>query len=274
MSMETGEYNLKECTLRFATYNIWNDDSGQEKRAARILQELQAVRADVVGLQEVTENFYTNYLCADAAFLHRAFCKYEGEEEGLAILSKYPLTELFFLQTSPEYAYSNALNVLFSVNGLRFSLTDVHLPWDSVRRQEKQITAIDRYIHLQESRADFFVLLGDFNSNIHSSVHRYLLGEQTIDGMESHLYWDDLQSAHCARTGASMTATLDFIRNPRWKGEENISVPMVADRIYVMESWHKVALRNFRIFGTEEFPETGLCASDHYGVAAELRFKK
>ena len=136
--METGEYNLKECTLRFATYNIWNDDSGQEKRAARILQELQAVRADVVGLQEVTENFYTNYLCADAAFLHRAFCKYEGEEEGLAILSKYPLTELFFLQTSPEYAYSNALNVLFSVNGLRFSLTDVHLPWDSVRRQEKQ----------------------------------------------------------------------------------------------------------------------------------------
>lgn len=272
--MKQEEHDLRECTLRFATYNLWNDDSGQEKRAAQILQELQAVDADVVGLQEVTENFYAKALCGDAIFLHHSFFKYEGEKEGLAILSRYPLTETFFLNTSTEYIQSNALNVLFSVNGLRFSVTNVHLPWDSVKQQEKQITAIDRYIHLQEERADFFVLLGDFNGGINSSVHRYLIGGQTVDGMESHLYWDDLQSAHCARTGASMTATLDFIRNPRWKGRENVSVPMVADRIYVMESWHTVALRDFCIFGTEESPETGLCASDHYGVAAELKFKK
>lgn len=267
------EYNLKEISLRFATYNIWNDDSGQEKRAARILQELSAIHADIVGLQEVTENFYKDFLCLDTS-LHHIFFRYKGEDEGLAIISKYPLEEVFFLQSSPEFAQSNALNVRFSVNGLRFSVTNVHLPWDSVRQQEKQITAIDRYIHLQEDRADFFVLLGDFNGNLNSSVHRYLIGGQTIDGLESHLYWDDLQSAYCARTGVPITATLDFIRNPRWKNKENISIPMVADRIYIMESWHEIALKDFQIFGTEESLETGLCASDHYGVAAELKFRK
>lgn len=268
--MEAGESNLTECTIRFATYNIWNDDSGQEKRAAQILRELHAVHADVVGLQEVTARFYKDFLCPDTAFPYHTFFGYPGEDEGLAILSRYP----FEGGSSPEFAQGNALNVLFFANGLRFSVTDVHLAWDSVKRQEEQVTAVDRYIHLQEDKADFFVLLGDFNGNINSSVHRYLTGGQTIDGMESHLYWDDLQSAHCARTGAAMTATLDFIRNPRWRGRENISVPMVADRIYVMESWHEVALKDFRIFGTEESAETGMCASDHYGVAAELKFRK
>ncbi len=87
---------MRECSLRFATYNIWNDDSGQEKRAARILQELSAIRADIVGLQEVTENFYKDFLCL-GAFLYHVFFRYEGEDEGLAIISKYPLEEVFFL---------------------------------------------------------------------------------------------------------------------------------------------------------------------------------
>lgn len=271
--MKVEEYNLKETSLRFATYNIWND-SGQEKRAARILKELYATRADIVGLQEVTENFYKDFLCSDTVFLHRIFFPYKGEDEGLAIISKYPLEEVFFLHSSPEFARSNALNAHFCINGLRFSVTNVHLPWDSVRQQEKQITATDRYIHLQENTADFYILLGDFNGNLNSSVHRYLIGGQTIDGMESHLYWDDLQSAYCARTGAPITATLDFVRNPRWRNKENISIPMVADRIYVMESWNEIALKEFKIFGTEESVENGLCASDHYGILAELKFKK
>ncbi len=266
-------YHLGEISLRFATYNIWND-SGQKKRAARILKELYATRADIVGLQEVTENFYKDFLCSDTVFLHHIFFQYEGEDEGLAIISKYPLEEVFFLHASSEFARSNALNARFCINGLRFSVTNVHLPWDSVRQQEKQITAIDRYIHLQEDTADFYILLGDFNGNLNSSVHRYLIGGQTIDGMESHLYWDDLQSAYCARMGMSITATLDFIRNPRWRGKQNISIPMVADRIYVMESWEEIALKDFKIFGTEESVENGLCASDHYGVAAELKFRK
>lgn len=164
--------------------------------------------------------------------------------------------------------------MIIKVGELKISLTNLHLPWDSVREQEKQIVEIDRYIHLQNEKADFFVLLGDFNGNINSSVHRFLLGDQTINGNESNLYWNDLQSGYCIRKGIPLTATLDFVHNSRWQGKDTISVPMVADRIYVMQSWNDIAMNEFNIFGTAISKETSMCASDHYGVMAEICFEK
>lgn len=112
----------------------------------------------------------------------------------MAILSHYPLKETFFLHTSLQYAESNALNAIIRVGELNISFTNLHLPWDSALRQEKQIAMIDEYIHSQREKADFFILLGDFNGNINSSINRFLLGNQSIEGKESNPYWNDLQS--------------------------------------------------------------------------------
>jgi len=71
-----------------------------------------------------------------------------------------------------------------------------------------------------------------------------------------------------------LTPTLDFINNPRWRGKETISVPMVADRIYVMESWDDIDMKELSIFGTEVYQDIGMSASDHYGIVAELVFEK
>lgn len=270
--------NENKCTLRVATYNVWNnirkDGLEQEERAVQILKEINAIHADVIGLQEVREHFFQTYLCTDLDFPYHSFFKYNGEDEGLAIFSRHPIEESFFLHTSLEYAESNALNVIVKAGNLKISVTNLHLPWDSVRKQEKQITAIDWYIHSQNEKADFFVLLGDFNGNINSSVNRFLLGDQTIDGKESNPYWDDLQSGYCIRKGISLTATLDFINNPRWQGKDTISVPMVADRIYVMESRDDITMNELIIFGTDISEDTNMCASDHYGIMAELQFEK
>lgn len=266
------------CILRVATYNIWNnirgDGYGQEERAAQILKEIHAVHADVIGLQEVKENFFHKYLCKIPDFSYKLFYPYEEEDEGLAILAHYPLEDSFFLRTSLEYGKSNAANVLVNTGKIKISFTDLHLPWDSVKRQEKQITEIDRYIHSRSEKADFFVLAGDFNGNINSSVHRFLLGDQTIDGTESRPYWHELQSGYSVRKNLPLKATLDFINNPRWKGSETVTVPMVADRIYVMESRGNVAMNGLEVFGTEIYEETEMCASDHYGIVAELQFWK
>ena len=197
----------------------------------------------------------------------------EGENEGLAFLSKYPICEEHFLNRDEKYAYSNALNIIVTINGIRISLTNVHLPWDSVKKQEEQIVAIDGFIHAQKN-VDFYVLLGDFNGNMNSSVNRYLLGDQTINGHESNLYWYDLQSGYCVRKGMSLTPTLDFINNPRWAGKETITVPMVADRIYVMESWEDIDMKDLSVFGTEIYSDIEMTASDHYGIVAELEFAK
>lgn len=262
-----------QCTLRIATYNIWNNDEGQDKRAEKILQEIHAVNADIVGLQEVTSEFYEQVLKKDKAYPYGCFYTYSGESEGLAILSKLPIDSEVFLHKSEKYACSNALNIVVQKNQLKLSVTNVHLPWDSVKKQEEQIVAIDKFIHGQGD-ADFFVLLGDFNGNMNSSVNRYLLGDQTINGQESNLYWNDLQSGYCVRRGIPLIPTLDFINNPRWRGKETISVPMVADRIYVMESWDDIDMKELSIFGTEVYQDTGMSASDHYGIVTELTFEK
>lgn len=237
------------------------------------MQEIHRTQADVVGLQEVTDTFYENVLAKDERYPYSCFYAYEGECEGLAILSKLPICEEKFLNTDEKYASSRALNIIVTINSIRISITNVHLPWDSVKKQEEQIVAIDRFIHAQQN-VDFYVLLGDFNGNMNSSVNRYLLGDQTINGQESNLYWNDLQSGYCVRKGTSLTPTLDFIHNPRWAGKETISVPMVADRIYVMESWDDIDMNELDIFGTEVYHDIEMTASDHYGIVVELEFGK
>ena len=176
---------------------------------------------------------------------------------------------------SEENGNSIAHNIIFEAEDMRFSVTNAHLPWDSVLEKEKQITAVDYFIHAQKDKAHFFVLLGDFNCTVHSSVHRYLLGDQTLLGSESKPYWNDLAGAHAALHNYTVAPTLDFVNNPRWRGENTVYVPDTCDRIYVMESFHwdhSFSLHDVRIFGTRISPKTGYAPSDHYGVLAEVNF--
>lgn len=258
--------------MKIATYNIWNDESTLELRAKRIVEEIRAVDADIIGLQEVSTEFYNKHLVTEASYVHHAFMQYPGEEEGLAILCRYPLIFLEALYQRENYANSTAMNAFFMVDGIRFSLTNVHLPWDSVGAREHQILAIDRHLH--EQNADFHILLGDFNGDIGSSVDRYLCGEQTLHGCEANLPWNDLVSAYAARCGEAVKPTLDTVHNPRWAGKKSIYAPEVMDRIYLMDHWHETELESVKLFGTEVSTKTGYAASDHYGVVAEVNFRK
>ncbi|MBO5353852.1 MAG: endonuclease/exonuclease/phosphatase family protein [Lachnospiraceae bacterium] len=185
--------------MKIATYNIWNDEKTLELRSSQLIQEIRTVDADIIGLQEVTTEFYQNYLVKETGYLHHVFMQYPGEEEGLAVLSRYPLDNPKALFDQEAYENSLAVHIFFEIAGMRFSFTNVHLPWDSVKARERQIAAIDRYIHEQE--ADFFILLGDFNGDIGSSVDRYLVGDQTLNGCEANPCWNDLASAYAARNG-------------------------------------------------------------------------
>ena len=122
----------RKCYAKIATYNIWNNEE-QDKREKHILRELHIAEADIVGLQEVTDDFYENVLAKDEIYPYSCFYAYAGENEGLAILSKFPLCEEYFMNKNEEDAYSNALNAIININGIRISITNVHLPWDSVK---------------------------------------------------------------------------------------------------------------------------------------------
>ena len=259
-------------TMKIATYNIWNDEATLKLRTKQILEEIRLVNADIIGLQEVSAEFYNSCLATNSGYLHHGFMQYPGEEEGLAVLSRYPLIFQEALYQREQYANSQAMNVFFMVEGVRFSLTNVHLPWNSVAAREHQILAVDR--HLREQNADFHILLGDFNSDTNSSVDRYLLGDQTLHGCEANPPWNDLASAYAARTGEEVSPTLDMVNNPRWAGKKCIYTPEVMDRIYIRDHWYETELESVKVFGTEISKKTGYAASDHYGVVAEVNFRK
>ncbi|MCH5287530.1 MAG: endonuclease/exonuclease/phosphatase family protein [Christensenellaceae bacterium] len=254
--------------MRIATYNVWNDERGGDVRQRQIVEEIVAVNADVIGLQEVHPALFRNRLAG--LYPHAVFRVYEGEDEGLAILSRYPVLETTWLHELPEHGCSAALNVMIEQDGRRVSVTSLHLPWDSAMEKEKQIVAIDRFAHGQET--DVCVLLGDFNGTTNSSVHRFLTGEQTLLGCEARPYWYELSGAYAAVRGQPLPPTLDFLTNPRWGGRNSTEIPFAADRIYVMLREGMDDLRQVALFGTSVSPESGYAASDHYGVAADVSF--
>ena len=251
--------------MKLATYNVWNDERGGEARQAQLVEEIKAADADVLGLQEVTPRLFRERLAG--LYSHTAFRAYTGEEEGLAILSRYPLAEVTWLHEREGCA---ALNVVLNLDGRRVSVTNVHLPWDSALQKEEQTVRIDRFVRGQDAAID--VLLGDFNGGLNSSVHRFLLGEQTLMGQEANPCWYELSSTWATVRGQPLPPTLDFLRNPRWGGKNSTEIPMAADRVYVMRREEPDDLRSVSLFGTAVSPESGYAASDHYGVVAEIVF--
>lgn len=137
--------------MRIATYNVWNENKGIGNRLEQILKEIRNIEADLIALQEITPQFYQNFLLNMSEYPYSEFGKYTSENEGLAILSKYPFTNCTFLHTDGNYMNSCVLNVLININNIRISVTDVHLPWDSIKAKEEQIVAIDRFCHEQSA---------------------------------------------------------------------------------------------------------------------------
>lgn len=261
-------------STRIATYNVWNENKGIGDRIAQILNEIEKANADVIALQEITPWFYSERLALLKSYPYSKYGKYTNEEEGLAILSKYPFIGSTFLHLDDSYANSCALNVLIDIGNAKISLTNVHLPWDSIRVKEEQIVAIDKFMHEQTPFADYSIVLGDFNCGINSSVHRFMLGEQTINGNEARPYWYEVSSVYAAVNCKELLPTLDCINNPGLKGKAASYAPENFDRIYVMDVRNGYQFNDVKLFGTEISDFNNLCASDHYGVMADINFLK
>lgn len=260
--------------MKIATYNVWNDNI--TIRIDQLIKEIENIDVDLIGLQEVPSVFWTALL-NKTKYSNNIYFTYNDRNEGLAILSKHKLNNAFFLYESSEFENSYAMNVIIELNAIKYSITNVHLPWDSALTKEKQIVAIDKYIHKQGSMVDFSVLLGDFNCTGDSSVHHYLLGDQSLLGCEAKPYWNDLASVHASLNGYQIVPTLDFNNNPRWRGKNTNYIPDTCDRIYIMESYNfetEFKLKNVSIFGKDISPKTGFAPSDHYGLLAEVEFTK
>ncbi len=64
--------------MKIATYNVWNSDTGMPERERQIVDELNALDADVVALQEVRNRSFNERLLRGTDYKHHCFAPHEG----------------------------------------------------------------------------------------------------------------------------------------------------------------------------------------------------
>lgn len=247
--------------MRISTYNLWDSPAGIPVRHNHILETLQSVQADILCLQEVPDMDMLQTAAEGCGYLHICF----HPDAGTAILTKNPY------RTAWKHPYASSVTIPW--DGCTWQIVSVHLPWKSALEREKAIVQITR--RTLEETAEYTILAGDFNCSDTSDVHRFLTGDCSLDGHDA--YYFDLALAHHVHTGKTPAATLDFRHNPRWGTYEpvnTIEIPQRYDRIYLANPYPNPlpVLQDSGIFGTEIYPDTGLCPSDHYGMYADLQF--
>lgn len=250
--------------MKIATYNIWNAEDGMPERRTAIQQEILGIGVDLICLQEVADREMAEMIAKEAGFDFFFFEHYDNEKEGLCIAGRMP-----FAKEESWICDVNALFVSFHDQGREIGIVNLHLPWDSALERERQIAEIVSRIN--EQQLDVALLLGDFNCSEASDVHRYLKGECLLRGREAKPRWYDLAEAYADRTGVMAECTLDFRKNPRF-GNNTIEANERFDRILMRNTYPEEfpALKSCITFGKTIYENTKLCASDHYGVMAEL----
>lgn len=245
--------------MRIATYNVWDSNIGMPARFGQLIKEIVGIRADIICLQEVTDS--------EKHERFSRFCEYEHSywqsEAGLSILSRYPIVTAADLEYS-AYACIN-------VEGKAVLITNVYLPWDRASLRERAI--VDIVGRTADIKADYAFLAGDFNCSENSSINRFLTGEQSLLGADAYFF--DLAESAAKINGSKPSATLNFRENPRWGKAEpknTIEVDRRFDRILLKNPYpaELPKLKDCRIFGKAVSAETGLAASDHYGVVVEI----
>lgn len=247
--------------MKLATYNIWESPAGMPYRFSQIADEILVCGADILCLQEVEDRAVCEKLAETCGY---AAVQY-SERDGTAVFSRIPFENV----REHDFAVSAAV----CVNGRRIQVFSIHLPWKSAFERERAIVALAG--RAAETDADYTMFAGDFNCSEHSSVHRFLTGEQSLHGADAYFF--DLAEAYAAMTETVSEATLNVRKNPRWgviDPPDTIQTNQRFDRIYLQNPYPREfpVLKSCVLFGTAVSPVTRLAASDHYGVCAELEF--
>lgn len=250
-----------------ATYNIWNSSEGMPFKGECILAEISKVMPDILCLQEVKDKVLSEKI-ANELNMCCYFVNYTAENEGICVLSKYPIIEKdsWIIDANAQYVRVEAENKSIGV-------VNLHLPWDSALNREKCIVTI--VSRLKDKKSDYLFVLGDFNCGDNSDVIRMMLGDCSLRGIDANPHFYDLASVSAQLRDSRAKDTLNFRNNPRFH-RNTIEVNQRFDRIFIRNTYpyEFPKLIDCDIFGTKIYTENGLAASDHYGVYSKIKSGK
>lgn len=272
--------------VRALTINFWGTEPDLDARLALAVKQLEALEPDIIGMQEVRpldgrSGRTTADHIADALGMTSVyevslewddddfFDGHPGGQEGLAILSRYPIAEhrvkeLPFVRATERRIL---LSARIDVDGvdLWFHTTHLHYRLDDGLAREAQVLAIDERIKAIGENPQ--ILCGDFNSIPDSDEMRYLRGLTTLDGRRTH-YQDAYLRTHPADGPAGYTWCA---QNPQTRALRSLDINRRIDYIYVTTRRKdgRGTIHGAGVVLTDRDDDQS-CASDHYGVMADI----
>jgi endonuclease/exonuclease/phosphatase family metal-dependent hydrolase len=274
-------------TLRVVTLNLWGTEPPLERRLALAIAQLQALAPDVVCLQEVKPHAgrTTADVIGDALGLHARYARasawdgtmYPGQpagELGNAILARDLIaTKELVLPAGHRGDERVLLSAQVGTLGGPIWIHTTHLNYrldDGVAR-EQQVLAIDEAIR-QCGRGNTDapqILCGDMNAVPDSDEMRFLRGLTTLGGRRTH-FQDAWLRRHPHDEGLTWSSENRFTRPLR-----SLDLDRRIDFIYVTtrKKDGRGTVHDCRVVldGREGEGDDFICASDHFGVLADVQ---
>ncbi len=272
--------------LRLVTINFWGTEPDLDRRLAFSVEQLTALAPDVIGMQEVrpldgragrtTADHLADALgmqsvyemaieWEDGAF----FEGHPGGQEGLAILSKHPIGEHRVTRLPEERPTEKRilLSARIECDGGPVWCHTTHLHYrltDGIAR-EHQVVAIDDALRAIDTHAPQLVC-GDFNANPDNDEIRFLLGRHTLAGRRTH-YQDAYARVHPGDAGHTWCTQNEHTRPLR-----SLDIDRRIDYVFVTtrNKDGRGTVLDADVCLTDRDAE-GDCASDHYGVYADVQ---
>ena len=283
--------------LRVITLNLWGTEPPLDARLALAARQLKALAPDVVCLQEVRpldgrSGRTTAEVLADAlgmaahyavavAWDDGAHAALPAGEEGLAVIARSIRDTRVLPLPEPRPGDARILlSASIDTAGGPIWVHTAHLHYrlDDGLAREHQVLAIDDAIRKLGRERDSApqILCGDFNATADSDEIRFLRGLTTLGGRRTHFQdaWLRLHREPGPGDGPAQGIT--------WSSENRFTRPLRSldlDRRvdYVLVTTRKKdgrgTVHDCRVVMTEHegLGEVAICASDHYGVCADVQ---
>jgi endonuclease/exonuclease/phosphatase family metal-dependent hydrolase len=281
--------------LRIVTLNLWGTEPPLDARLALAARQLTALAPDVVCLQEVrpldgragrtTADVLAEALGMTAhyevAVAWSGVAGLPDGQEGLAVIARRIVDRR--VEPLPEARPSEARILLSAAvdtvaGPIWVHTTHLHYRLDDGVARERQVLAVDDAIRRVGRDRDSppQILCGDFNATADSDEIRFLRGLTTLDGRRTHFQDAWLRLHREPDPGDGPAAGLT------WSSENRFTRPLrsldLDRRIdYVFVTTRKKdgrgTIHDCRVVLTERegLGEIAICASDHYGVCADVQ---
>jgi endonuclease/exonuclease/phosphatase family metal-dependent hydrolase len=275
--------------LRVVTLNFWGTEPPLERRIALATRQLKALNVDVVCMQEVrpldgkqgktTAEVIAGELGMAAHYAvaveweDGAHAKLPAGQEGLAIIAKNIVNAAALPLPEPRVADARLLlsaQVATEGGPIWIHTTHLHYRLDDGVAREHQVLAVDEAIRAcgRGNTDSPQILCGDMNAVPDSDEMRFLRGLTTLGGRRTHFQDAWLRIHGPAKDGITWSSENCLTRALR-----SLDIDRRLDYIYVTSRKKdgRGTIHDCRVVLDEREEPGDICASDHYGVLAEIQ---